>query len=58
LDGLYAENILKNSITKMEMHFLREMVWNDVVSIKEDGETFYVTKEDKICFILSFETKN
>ena len=58
LDGLNAENILKNRITKMEMHFLREMVWNDVVSIAEDGESFYVSKDGKNCFIMNFETKN
>jgi acyl-ACP thioesterase len=53
LDCLPAEVVLSASIIFMEMHFLREMVWNDSVQIDEENQTFYVTKNDKNCFILS-----
>jgi acyl-ACP thioesterase len=57
LDGLDAKHVLKNNIRFMEMHFLREMVWNDSVQIEEDGSTFCVTKEGKNCFIMTLENK-
>jgi medium-chain acyl-[acyl-carrier-protein] hydrolase len=58
LDGLNAEYVLKNTFHKMEMHFLREMVWNESVAIEEDGETFYVNKDGKNCFIMSIDKNN
>lgn len=57
LDTLNPKTVLKKQIKAFEMNFLRELNWNDTVTINSnDNQThFTVVKENKVCFAMLLE---
>ena len=57
LDTINPKTVLKKQINAFEMNFLRELNWNDTISINcnEDQSHFTVSKEGKVCFAMLLE---
>lgn len=57
LDALHPKAVLKQHVKSLEMNFLRELNWNDVVEIHADEQKqfFSVMKDEKVCFALMLE---
>ncbi|GAA4768339.1 MULTISPECIES: acyl-[acyl-carrier-protein] thioesterase [Flavobacterium] len=57
LDTIPPKTILKSQIKVFEMNFLRELNWNDKISINsnESQSHFTVSKDEKVCFAMLLE---
>jgi acyl-ACP thioesterase len=55
LDCLEPEVLLKKKITSLNMNYLKEVSFLEVVEISRKQNTFTLSKEGKTCFALELE---
>ena len=57
LDNLSLQSVLSQQIKALEMNFLRELNWGDIIEIhSNESQNFYsITKDTKVCFVLVLE---
>ena len=55
LDVANVEMVLSNSIKALNLNYLQELNYNDVIEIHHTGNSFLITKDGKNCFALEIE---